>query len=164
MAEKKNVNTAPEATEEKELDLEQKITIKSIAGWNVAFARLEGYGSVLLAPGGSTKLTRGEVIAQVQNGNKLFTGPRGDGDHPTIYIDDAPTRVELGFEEKKVYTEAAVKSLFDIKNMSAFEEHMKDLIYTRAEKYAIIQSIKKGNYNDFNKIRLIEDYTGFKVQ
>ena len=45
-----------------------------------------------------------------------------------------------------------------------FEKTLPDTVKTRAEKYAIIQTIKKLKLNDYNKIRFIENYTGFKVQ
>ena len=46
----------------------------------------------------------------------------------------------------------------------AFEKNLAEIIQTRAEKYAVIQAIKRLKINDYSKIRFVEDYTGFKVQ
>ena len=95
-------NTAPvihENIQPEELNLETKVTVKSIADWTVGFARrADGYGDITIAPKGSVRLSRNEIITQVQNGNKLFAGIDGVGSHPTLIIEDAPTRIEVGFE------------------------------------------------------------------
>lgn len=163
MAETKN-------NEQVELNLEQKVTVKNIAGWTVGFARIDSNGDVTITADGSTKLTRNEIIAQVQNGNKLFTGVNGDGSHATLFIDDEPTRKEVGFDSEDgetkqvVFSDAAVKQMFSAKGQPAFEKALRETIKTRAEKYAVIQAIKRLKINDYSKIRLVEDYTGFKVQ
>ena len=154
-----------------ELNLDTRVTVKSIAGWNVGFARVaDGVGDVNITPNGSTRLSRNEIIAQVQNGNKLFLGTDGMGSHATIFIDDAPTRIWLDFEsedgsrKQEVFSDAKMKSLFDIKTQKSFEAKFQSAIYTRAEKYAAIQAIKRLQLNDFNKIRFVENYTGYKVE
>lgn len=153
-----------------ELNLDQKVTVKNIAGWSVTFARIDGLGDVTIPADGSTKLTRNEIISQVQNGNKLFSGVHGDGNHPTLFIDDSLTRREVGFESEDgsvkqiVFDDNVVKEIFTLKNQKSFQEAVKSAIQVRAEKYAIIQAIKRLKINDYNKIRFIEDYTGFKVQ
>lgn len=163
MAETKN-------NEQVELNLEQKVTVKNIAGWIVGFARIDSIGDVTITADGSTKLTRNEIIAQVQNGNKLFTGVNGDGSHATLFIDDEPTRREVGFDSEDgatkqlVFNDNAIKQLFAVKGQQSFEKALHETIKTRAEKYAIIQAIKRLKINDYSKIRLVEDYTGFKVQ
>ena len=153
-----------------ELNLDEKVTVKNIAGWKVTFARIEGIGDISIPADGVTKLTRNEIISQVQNGNKLFSGVRGDGNHPTLFINDALTRREVGFESEDgstkqiVFDDKIVKNIFSIKKQEAFQDAVKNTIKVRAEKYAIIQAIKRLKINDYSKIRFVEDYTGFKVQ
>lgn len=154
-----------------DLNLDARVTVKSIAGWNVGFARVaDGFGDVNITPNGSARLSRNEIIAQVQNGNKLFVGSDGAGSHATIYIDDAPTRIWLDFEsedgsrKQDIFSDAKIKSLFDIKTQKSFEAKFTAAIRTRAEKYATIQAIKRLGLNDYNKIRFAENYTGYKVQ
>lgn len=151
----------------KELNLDEKVTVKNIAGWNVGFARrADGYGDVLLAPNGSLRLSRNEIIAQVQSGNKLFTGIDGIGTHATIYINDAATRREVGFDTDEasqvVFCNLDIKKLFSIKNKAEFESKFAEAIYTRAEKYAVMEAMKKENINDYAKIRFAESHTGYK--
>lgn len=153
----------------KELNLEEKVTVKNIAGWTVGFKRIESQGDVTIPKEGTVRLTRSEIIAQTQSGNRLFNGTDDRGSHATLYIDDEPTRLEVEFDsidEKRtqsVLTPELVKKLFDYKTVKSFEDKLKTYVVTRAEKYAIIQIIKKLKLNDFEKIRIVENYTGYKI-
>lgn len=159
-----------DAIENNELNLEQKVTVKNIAGWKVGFSRIEGIGDIAITAEGNARLSRGEVISQVQNGNRLFTGVDGNGSHATLFIDDAPTRIEVGFDsedgkiKQTVFNDEVISKIFAIKTQSAFEKNLREAIKTRAEKYAVIQAIKRLKFNDYSKIRFIEEYTGFKVR
>jgi len=166
-AKKSEDYTTPEIHEE--LNLDAKVTVKSIAGWNTGFARkVEGIGDVNIAPNGSVRLSRNEIIGQVQSGNKLFTGVDGVGSHATLYIDDKATRIEVEFENENttqnVFSDSKVSELFEIKSLEAFKKRFTEDIYTRAEKFAVIEAIKRLKLNDYSKIRFIEEYTGYKVQ
>lgn len=156
-------------TTEKELNLEQKVTVRSIASWTTGFQRIESNGDVTIPARGSVRLTRSEVISQVQNGNTLFNGIDERGSHATLYIEDEPTRIELDFDNKeekitqKIITSELVKKLFEYKTKKTFEEKLKDLVVTRAEKYAIIEIIRKEKINDYEKVKAVEDYTGIRA-
>ena len=50
---KNNENTTVE--EIKEVNLEQKVTLKNIAGWTVGFKRIEGDGDVTIPPEGTVR-------------------------------------------------------------------------------------------------------------
>lgn len=158
-----------EITEWKELDLEKKVTVRSIAPWTTGFQRIESNGDVTIPPEGTARIARSEIIAQVQNGNRLFCGTDNRGSHATLYIDDDATRAEVEFdspEEKRaqvVITPELVQKLFNYKTMKTFEEKLKEYVVTRAEKCAILQIIKKEKLNNFEKIRMIENYTGYKL-
>lgn len=160
------------ATTEKEVEeikLDQKVTVKNVAGWPVGFARIEGFGDLTIAPFGTTRLSRSEIIAQVQNGNRLFTGVDGLGSHATLIIQDTPTRIECDFEsedgKKKqiVFSDEKIKELFALKTLSAFKKNLEKEIRTRAEKYATIRAIRRLKINDYDKIRFTEEYTGYKL-
>lgn len=154
-----------------ELNLEQKVTIKNIAPWTTGFRRIESSGDVTIPPSGTVRLARSEIISQVQNGNSLFTGTDHRGTHATLYIDDKPTRLELDFdsddEENKysqcILNDAVVIKLFSYKSIKIFEDNLKKSVVTMAEKSALIEIIKKLKFNDFEKIRVIENYTGLKL-
>lgn len=154
---------------EKELNLEQKVTVRSIAPWTTGFQRVETIGDVTIPANGSVRLSRSEIIAQVQNGNVLFTGVDSRGSHATLYIEDEPTRIEVDFDIKegkitqKVITVDAVKKLFEYKTMKTFEEKLKELVLTRAEKHAIANIIRKEKINDHEKVRVVENYIGVSI-
>lgn len=154
----------------KEINLDEKVTVKNLAGWEVSFSRkTEGIGDVLINPNGSYRLSRNEIIAQVQSGNRLFSGTDGLGSHATIFIDDAPTRKEVGFEsedgktKQKIFSDKLVQKLFGYATQANFENAVQTFIVTRAEKYAIIEAVKRLKLNDYSKIRFIEKYTGYKL-
>lgn len=152
---------------EEDLNLDAKVTVKNLAGWDVTFARLQdGHGDVVIVANGQQRLSRNEVIAQVNNNNKLFTGSDTVGSHATVYIDDAATRRWVGFEEEgkpqKVFTEKLVKDLFEM-SQAKYEAALPKYIRTRAEKYALIETIKKLRLNDYAKMVFASEYTGYKL-
>ena len=152
---------------EEDFNLEKKVTVRSIAEWTTGFQRIETNGDVTIPPNGTVRLSRGEIISQVQNGNLLFTGIDGQGSHATLYIEDKPTRIEADFEtetsQQNVINKEHIDNLFNIKSMKDFESTLHSMVVTRAEKYAIMEFIRKGNFNDYNKVRAVENYTKLQV-
>lgn len=149
------------------LNLDAKVTVKNLAGWDITFRRLQdGEGDVLIVADGQTRLSRNEIIAQINDNNILFVGIDGVGSHATIYIDDAATRKWVGFEThehaQNIFTEKLAKKLFDMKQ-SEYENAVKENVRTRAEKYALIKAIKKIGLNDYAKIMFAQKYTGFSI-
>lgn len=161
------INTKTEDLEE--LNMEKKVTVRNIAGWPVGFRRIETIGDVTVPKEGTVRLTRSEIIAQIQSGNRLFNGIDSRGSHATLYIEDEPTRLEVDFDSKEekrkqvILDTDIVKKLFEYKTMKTFEDKLYEYVVTRAEKFAITQIVKKLKLNDHEKIRLIEEYTGYKV-
>ncbi len=149
--------------EEKEIDLDKLITLKSIANWITGFARKVTTGDVSIAPRGMIRLSRSEVIAQAQTPNKLITGDDGMGNHPTLIIEDDVTKRYLGYENAVVFSDDTIKNLFEIKNQHKYEQAVEDAIRTRAEKYAAMYTVMKLGLNDYAKIRFLENYTGYKM-
>ena len=157
---------AAEKVVEDELNLDTKVTIKNLAGWDVSFPlKHEGYGGIKITKDGKQRLSRNEIQAQVNADNKLFVG-KGNGEHATIYIEDKATRKWLGFEDdnqpQKIFTDKLVEYLFDM-NQSDFESNLPVYIVTRAEKYALMEAIKRLEYNDYRKIVFASNYTGYKI-
>ena len=155
-------------TQEK-LNLEEKVTVRNLAGWTVGFARLaEMHGDVSIPPEGTARLSRNEIIMQTQNGNRLFTGTDTRGSHATVFIEDKATRIEVDFEsedgkvKQDILTNDKVKYLFGLKTDKAFEENLRKTVVTRAEKYAIIKIIKKLKIDNYSKMKIVENYTGYK--
>lgn len=152
-----------------ELNMEQKVTVRSIAGWPTGFRRIETQGDVTIPQEGTVRLPRSEIISQIQNGNRLFTGIDSRGSHATLYVEDKATRLEVEFDseaEKRtqsIVSTDIVQKLFSYKTIKTFEEKLKEIVVTRAEKYALTQIIKKLKLNDHEKIRIVENYTGYKI-
>lgn len=153
---------------EKQLNLDEKVTVRNIAGWSVGFPKITEVGDVHVAAGGSIRLTRNEIISQVQNGNKLIAGFDGYGSHATLFVDDADTRKELEFEsedgkrKQDVYSDDKLKSIFALKTYKTFCDRFTEAFVTRAEKHAAISAIKKLKLNEYDKIQFVKEYTGYK--
>jgi hypothetical protein len=153
-----------------ELNLDEKVTIRNLADWTVGFKRIESNGDCSIPAKGTTRITRNEIIAQSQNGNKLINCIDNIGSHATVVIEDIPTRVELDFEsedgkrKQKILTEDVVAKMFELKQSATFKKHLEENVVTRAEKYAMIEYVKKLKLNDFDKIRAIENYTGLRIE
>lgn len=151
---------------EKPLNLDEKVTVRNLAGWKVSFMRKhDGEGAIKITQGGQQRLSRNEIQAQINDGNTLFVGT-GNGSHATLYIEDAATRKWVGFEDENrpqlVFTDGLVEKLFSM-NQAEFETNLPVYISTRAEKFALIEAIRRLGFNDYRKIVFAEKHTGFKI-
>ncbi len=152
-----------------ELNLDMKVTVRSIADWPTGFRMITEIGDAQFMNEMSLKIKRAEIIAQVNNSNNLFCGIDGKGSHATLIIEDEPTRREVGFDsddgkvKQNAFSDSVVTKLFAIKDENAFKNAFHEAIKTRAERKAIIKAIKRLKLNDYNKIRYIEDETGERL-
>lgn len=170
--EKNNVN-ATETVEDrlKNLRMDEKVSIRSIAGWNVGFSRKDSsfMGDVSIPMFGTIQLSRNEIMAQIQYGNNLFTGIDGKGSHATIYIEDADTRMLADFDstdgktKQNILTEEKATYMFELKTYSTFLKHLEESVVTRAEKYAFMNFIKKLKFNDYEKIKASEEHCHYTL-
>ena len=139
------------------LNMDEKIQIRNLCNWAVSFKRIDSVGDVLVPANSTMRIARGEVFTQVQSGNNLFTGTDGIGSHARIYIDDKDTRVELDFESEdgkktqNIISDDKIKEIFAIKTKTAFE------------KAVISNAVKKFKFNEYDRIKFIEEYTGMKI-
>ena len=149
------------------IKLDEKVTVRSIAPWATGARRQLSVGDIMIQPKGSVSLTREEIIAQAQTGNKLFTGIDGIGTHSTWYIQDDYTRKELGFDtedfKQSVISNEEIKKIFDLKTRKSFEENIQKRIITRAEKCALMAAIKDLKINDYDRIVFCEHHSGNKL-
>ena len=150
-----------------EIRMEDKIAVTSIAPWATGFRRILTVGDVSIAPNGTIRLSREEVLAQGQSNNKLITGIDGMGSHATLYIEDAWTREELGFDtedsKQVVVDKKLVKEIFDKKTLPAFKKAVEENIVTRAEKFSLLNMIKVLKINEYDKVAFCEEYCGAKL-
>lgn len=150
------------------LNMSENIKIKNLTSFPVGFRRINGQGEVNLPPLTTIICDRAEVVSQVQSGSILFCGENHDASHAYIYIDDKDTRIYAGLEtEDKPQTtisEDKIRAAFAIKTNKAFEKALADLAVTFSEKKYLVETIKKLEINDYNKIKLVEKYTGIKIE
>lgn len=148
--------------------LDKKINVRSIAPWITGAPRVTTNGDISVPPKGTVLLSREEVIAQAQNGNRLINGTDSVGSHATWYIDDVFTRSELSFDipdenKSQIFlTKNIVKEIFAIKSQKDFESKIENRVVTRAEKAYLIECIKEFNFNDYRKIDFCVRYTGIE--
>lgn len=155
----------------KEVNMEEKVVVRSIAPWLTGVARIESVGDATIPALGTVRLTRNEIVAQVNNGNTLLTGSDGRGSHATWYIEDEYTRKECEFEsidgkqKQKILTKDVVKEMFEAKNIQAFQQLLDDSVITRAEKFTLVECINDKNLkiNDYEKIMFAKDYLNLKM-
>ena len=152
---------------EKEVKLDEKVVVRSIAPWVTGSRRILSVGDIQIQPNGTVTVSREELIAQAQSGNKLLTGIDGKGSHATLYIDDEWTRRELEFETDKVKQKVinldVIKHMFELKTMSAFQKNVEENVVTRAEKVFLMETIKTQKFNDYERIVFCEKYKGNKI-
>ena len=154
-----NKESTTETIDVSNINFEQKITIRNLADWNVGFVKIDTTGDVVIAPHGTTRISRAEVISQIENSNKLFIGT-GEGNHATIYIDDEATRKYVEFDNQQILTLDTVRKLFKIVSLSKFKSELKNLVVTRAEKFALIKFIKDLKIDSHSQIKACEEHCG----
>jgi hypothetical protein len=150
------------------LNMSENIKIKNLTSFPVGFRRINGQGEVNIPPLTTIICDRAEVISQVQSGSILFCGENHDSAHAYIYIDDKDTRIYAGLETEEVaqtvISEDKVKAAFALKTNKAFEKAIDELAVTFSEKKFLVETIKKLEINDYNKIKLVEKHTGLKIE
>ena len=150
-----------------ELNMDEKVTVISIAPWHVGFPNLTKMGDTLFAPLGKTRMRREEIDAQVSAGNKLFIGIDKAGSHATLFIDDEPTRKYLEFDtpdgKQVVITDEKIKGWFDLKTQKAFEKNIKENVITMAEKTYLLEAIKRLKFDSYEKISFCQEYCKFRL-
>lgn len=151
----------------KEIRMDEKITVRSIAPWLTGFRRITTEGDVSIPPCGSVRLSREEVLAQGQSGNKLITGFDDKGSHANLYIEDEWTRQELEFDTKEtkqtVLTKQIIKDAFAKKSFESFKQDIETYVVTRAEKFYLMDVIKSLKINSYDRIAFCEEYCGTKL-
>lgn len=159
------------ALEEQPLKLDEKVTLRNLASWPVGFIRNESPGDISIPANGTIRLTRSEVIAQSQNGNKLINGIDSLGSHATVYIEDKRTRLELNFDspnsEQQIISEKKIKDIFEEKDEKEFENRLSDLVKTRFEKQFLKETVAKLNLASsasFNKMQYALNLCKFRLR
>lgn len=150
------------------LNMDEKVPVRNLCDWDIYFKRIDTVGSVMIPRKGVMRLTRSEIQSQVFNRNVFFVGLDEKGSHAKVFIEDKDTRILVGFEEaestvkQQVLDEDRVKQILDYKTLATFKKKIEEEVKTHAEKMTLVESAKKLGLNDFDRIKFIEEYTGFK--
>lgn len=151
------------------IDYSKKVVVRNLINANVAFRGIDTQRDIVISPLSKTPLPISEVMAQIYAGNKLFVGTDRKGSHARLYVEDKEIRIEAGFEtedntvQQVIVDESTIKALFDIKTASAFKKALASKIKTEPEKQLIISVIQSGNVNDYDKVKMVEDYLGRNI-
>ncbi len=150
------------------LNMDERVPVKNLCDWDVYFDRIETVGTVKIPRKGIMRISRSEIQSQVYDRNPFFVGLDGKGSHAKVYIDDKPTRVIIGFEDEEskekqqILDTERINQILEYKTMNTFKKRIQEEVKTHAEKATLVEEAKKAGLNDHEKIKFIEEYTGFK--
>lgn len=151
-------------------DSNKKIALKNLTSWALTFKRINTLGDVIIPQKGKINMPYEEVMAQIYNNNRLFTGDDGKGSHARIFIEDEKIRLEAEFENKEdnksqeILTDEKLKGIFSLKTLVSFKKNIEEKVKSQAEKAKVIEYAKTNKINDHDKIEFLEKYTGFKLE
>ena len=125
----------------------ENVYINNLCKWNLYFRRITSVGDVKIPASAKNYpiATFDEIYAQIQNGNVIFTGTDGLGNHARVeFVDDNVRKRLFGMEDASddspvILNEESVKELLAIKTKSKFNEMLKTLVQTDAEKRMLVE-------------------------
>lgn len=132
------------------------VLVNNLCAWPLSFWRKAGQGDIEIPANARNYplLSFEEVLAQIQTGNRMFTGTDGMGNHARIQIVDDEQRKQL-FGMESVETDAptlldldAVKALLAIRTKAKFNEQLQAMVTTTAEKKMLVELAKQAGADD----------------
>lgn len=132
------------------------VLVNNLCSWPLSFWRKAGQGDVEIPANAKNwpLLSFEEVQAQIQTGNRMFTGTDGMGNHARIQIVDDEQRKQL-FGLESVETEEpallnldAVKALLAIRTKAKFHEQLQAMVTTDAEKKMLVELAKQAGSDE----------------
>ena len=132
------------------------VLVNNLCSWPLSFWRKAGQGDIEIPANAKNYplLSFEEVMAQIQTGNKMFTGTDGMGNHARIQIVNDEQRKQL-FGLESVETEdptllnlEAVKALLAIRTKAKFNEQLQAMVKTDAEKKMLVELAKQAGSDE----------------
>jgi hypothetical protein len=148
------------------IDMNSKSKVKSLCDWAVSWERINVPGDEYIKANSVIYISNAEIEAQVQNGNKFFSGSDGLGSHARVYIENPEFREYLGFDNKSegktqfILDDEKCKQILEYKTFSTFKKHLEEDVVTNQEKSKIMSYARKTKLNDYEKIQELEKVTG----
>ncbi|WP_063565470.1 hypothetical protein [Paenibacillus sp. O199] len=152
------------------IDENKKVKVSNICTWDLYVKRIESNGDFKIAAKKSVSVPVAEIIAQVNNDNKLFAGDDGKGSNARVYIEDNELREYLGFdseedkEKQQILTEDEIERILGLKTFSSFKENIEKKVLYSFQKALLMETAIKLKLNDRAKVNFIEDYTELKFE
>ena len=132
------------------------VLVNNLCSWPLSFWRKAVQGDIEIPANAKNYplLSFEEVLAQIQTGNKMFTGTDGMGNHARIQIVNDEQRKQL-FGLESVETEdptllnlEAVKALLAIRTKAKFNEQLQAMVKTDAEKKMLVELAKQAGSDE----------------
>lgn len=132
------------------------VLVNNLCAWPLSFWRKAGQGDIEIPANARNYplLSFDEVLAQIQTGNRMFTGTDGMGGHARIQIVDDEQRKQL-FGVENVEMDAptllnldAVKELLAIRTKAKFNEQLLAMVTTTAEKKMLLELAKQAGSDE----------------
>lgn len=155
--------------EVEEINLEKRYRVKNISDHQVSWRKLTTIGDETLVGGATVPISGVEIEAQVSSGNKFFVGYDGLGSGAKVYILDEKLRKYFEFDsadgktKQKVLTDEKISQILSEKNIEKFEASIKEWVVGLSEASKLVRVIKTSGFNDYKKIKIIENYTNIRI-
>ncbi|ASA21825.1 hypothetical protein [Paenibacillus donghaensis] len=152
------------------LDETKKVKVRNLCTWDLYVARIESNGDFRIAAKKSVSIPVAEIIAQVNEGNRIFAGDDEKGTNARVYIEDEEVRAHLGFdsedtkEKQEVLTEDEIVRIINLKTFSSFKENVEKKVLHQFQKALLMEVAIKNKLNDLAKVQFIEEYTELKFE
>lgn len=149
------------------LDMDKRSKVINLCAWPVSFKLPNSHGEIILEAGKSTTINNAELVTLADNQDVMFYGT-DNGNHARIFVDNKEFREHVGFDipENKqvqfVLNDEECQKIFDLKQDAAFKKNLEAKVILNHEKHNIIAFARKTKFNDYQKIKILEEYTGIK--
>lgn len=155
----------------KEVKITDRVSIDNLVNWDLYFIGIESPRDITIPASVKNykQLTVAEVDSQIKAGNGFFSGIDSQGNNAYIKINDVNVRnyifgteVEGEDATPQLLTLDAVKELLAVTPRANFEEELKKLVVTEAEKKMIVPLAKEAGIDEVEQYKAvtIEKYTG----
>lgn len=148
--------------------MNDKSKVVNLCDYPVSWKRITTIGDEYIKGNASTYIVNAEIEAQKDAGNLFIVGTDGIGSHADVYIENPELREYFSFDNKEekrkqfILDDEVCKYILELKTMSSFKKNLEDKVVTRNEKLKIINYARKNKLNDYDKIKVLEEYCNAK--
>ncbi len=150
------------------LDLDKRSKVRNLCPWPITFVLPNSGGEVRIEGHKTTTLNNGELVTMNDNNSVMLCGT-GNGNHARLYVDNPEFREYVGFDNAESKTKQFVlipeecEKLCALKTDQAFKKNVEEKIVMEHEKAIFMDYCRTTHFNDYSKIKFLEEYTGFRM-